>query len=91
MAKELEALRSQRHDDAAHGLTESPEFPESSQDSPDHPSELSGVAILDDTGLDDEPFQLEECIIGKDTVVEIFKLLVMFPSTNLTLQLIRLV
>jgi hypothetical protein len=74
MARELEVLRSQRPDDVAHGKTESPEFPETSQDSPDHPSELSGVAILDDSDLDDEPFQLEECILGKDTVVESFKL-----------------
>jgi hypothetical protein len=74
MARELEALRSQRLDDAAHGQTESPEFPESSQDSPDHPSELSGIALLDSTGLGDDMFELEECILGKDTIVEIFKL-----------------
>jgi hypothetical protein len=74
MAKELEALRSQRYDDGGLGTTESPEFPESSQDSPDHPSELSGTATIDDSGLSDEPFELEECVIGKDTIVEIFKL-----------------
>jgi hypothetical protein len=74
MAKELEALRSQRHDDGAHGATESPEFPDSSQDSPDHPLDLSGIAMIDDSGLGHEPFELEECVIGKDTIVEIFKL-----------------
>jgi hypothetical protein len=74
MARELEVLRSQRQDDVAHGQTESNGFPESSQDSPDHLSELSGVAILDYSGLDDEPFQLDEFIIGKDTVIEVFKL-----------------
>jgi hypothetical protein len=79
MAKELEALRSQRHYDASAAPTESPEFPESSQDSPDHPLELSGTAILDDSELDDEPFELEDVVIDKDTVVEIFTLYA-FPA-----------
>ena len=74
MAKELEVLRSQRQDGGAQGLTESPEVPESSQDSPDHPLHLSGVAMLDESGLEDEDFGLEDCIIKKDTVIEIFKL-----------------
>jgi hypothetical protein len=74
MARELEALRSQRHSDAASGLTESPEFPDSTQDSPDHPSELSGIAVLDETGVEDEYFELENFVIEKGTVVEIFKL-----------------
>jgi hypothetical protein len=80
MAKELETLRSQRHADAAPGDTESPKFPDSTQDSPDHPLDLSGVAMIDDSGLSDEPFELEECIIEKDTVVEIFKLSVTLPE-----------
>ena len=73
MAKELEALRSQRQDASSHGHTESPSVPES-QDSPDHPSELSGTAMLDDTGLGEEHFELEEFVVDKDMVVDIFKL-----------------
>jgi hypothetical protein len=74
MAKELEALRSQRHYDTSAAPAESPEFPESSQDSPDHPLELSGTAVLDDSELEDEPFELEDIVIERDTIVEIFRL-----------------
>lgn len=74
MAKELEILRNKRQDGGAQGLTESPEVPESSQDSPDHPVQLSGTAMIDESGLGDEDFGLENCIIKKDTVIEIFKL-----------------
>jgi|TARA_R110002003_G_scaffold95_9_gene7322 hypothetical protein len=77
MARELEALRSRRHDGSIHGLTESPSGPESAQDSPDHPSDLSGVAWLDESALGDEPFQLEDVTIEKATVVEIFKMRVL--------------
>ena len=77
MAKELEVLRSQRQEDAALGLTESPSLPESMQESPDHPLELSVTATLDESGLDSGYFQLEDVIIEKDTVVEIFKLSVL--------------
>lgn len=72
MAKELEVLRSLRHDGVAHGSTASSSVPET-QDSPDHPSELSGIAVLDESGLDDEGFGLEDFVVDRDTVVDIFK------------------
>jgi hypothetical protein len=80
MAKELEALRSQRHSDASVGHTESPEFPDSRQDSPDYPLELAGTAILDDTGLEDGYFELDDFVIDRDTVIEVFKLYVSFVA-----------
>jgi hypothetical protein len=80
MAKELEALRSQRHYDASVSQTESPELPDSTRDSPDYPSELAGTAVLDDTGLEDEFFELEDFVIERETVVEIFKLYVSFEA-----------
>ena len=81
MAKELEALRNKRQDEFAHGPTESPSVPET-QDSPDHPSELSGLAILDESNLDDEYFELEEFVVDRDTVVDIFKMYVSRESTD---------
>lgn len=73
MAKELEALRSQRQDAAAHSLTESPSVPDT-QDSPDHPSELLGTATLDETDIDVDHFKLEDFVVDKDTVIDVFKL-----------------
>jgi hypothetical protein len=73
MAKELEALRSLRHDDVAHGSTESSSVPDT-QDSPDHPTDLSGTAMLDASDLDDEGFELGDFVVDRDTVVDIFKL-----------------
>jgi hypothetical protein len=73
MARELEALRNQRYDGVTQGTNESPSLPESSHDSPDHPSELFGIAMLDASDLD-EQYELEDCVIARETVVEIFKL-----------------
>jgi hypothetical protein len=81
MAKELEALKSQKHDDAGHGATESPSVPDSSQHSPDYPSEPAGTAVLDHSNLDDQ-FQLEDFIIKKELVVEIFGMLVTCSITD---------
>jgi hypothetical protein len=75
MAKELEVLRSLRQDNATQVSTESSSVPDT-QDSPDHPSELSGTAVLDETDLGDENFELEDFVIDRDTVVDIFKMFV---------------
>ncbi|KAJ4367109.1 hypothetical protein N0V83_007639 [Neocucurbitaria cava] len=75
MAKELEALKNQSKEDVAHRLTESPSMPESAQDSPDHPSEHLGTAVLDVTGITQDHFQLEDFIIDKDLVIDIYKIL----------------
>jgi hypothetical protein len=75
MAKELEALKSRKLDDSTdHGRMASPDLPESIQDSPDHPVNLSGVAVLDVSGLDLQEFVFEECVIGRGTLIEIFQL-----------------
>jgi hypothetical protein len=75
MAKELEALKSRRPDDNAdHGRIGSPDLPDSTQDSPDHPANLSGIAILDLSGLDLQEYVFEECVIGRDILIEIFQL-----------------
>jgi hypothetical protein len=71
MAKELEALRSRRTEDVAQSLTESPSVPGSS---PDSPPEHPGKATIDETGLDQEQFQLEDFVIDKETVVGIFNM-----------------
>lgn len=73
MAKELEALKSQKHDDAGRGTTESPSVPGSSQHSPDHPFEHAGTAIIDESELDDH-YQLENLKLEKNLVVEVFKM-----------------
>lgn len=74
MAKELEALKNQKHEDSGHRLTESPSMPESAQDSPDHPSEHPGTAVLDVTGITQDHFQLEDFIIDKDLVIDVYKM-----------------
>jgi hypothetical protein len=81
MAKELEALRSLRQDNAIQGSTESYSVPDT-QDSPEHPPELSETAVLDETDLGDENFELEDFVIDRDTVVDIFKMYV--QSAGLT-------
>ena len=71
MAKELEALRSRRTEDVAQSLTESPSVLGSS---PDNPQEHPGKATIDETGLDQEQFQLDDFFIDKETVVGIFNM-----------------
>lgn len=73
MAKELEALRNLRHDDVAQGSNEASSVPDT-QDSPDHPTDLSGIAMLDESDLDDEGFELGDFVVDRDTAVDIFKL-----------------
>ncbi|KAF1839013.1 hypothetical protein BDW02DRAFT_564352 [Decorospora gaudefroyi] len=74
MAKELEALRSQKTEDGNKSFTESPSLPESMLDSPDHPAEQPGMATVDETGLDQDYFQLEDFVIDRDTVVGVFSM-----------------
>lgn len=74
MAKELEQLRNQKHEDGTHLLLESPSMPGSSHDSPDNPVEHSFVAVLDSTGLEDAHFYLDEFSIDTSTVLEIFNM-----------------
>ncbi|CAO2649469.1 Nn.00g068540.m01.CDS01 [Neocucurbitaria sp. VM-36] len=78
MAKELEALKNQKQDDFANRLTESPSMPGSAQDSPDHPLEQSGTAVLDETGLTQDYYQLDDFIIDKDLVIDIYKIFCAF-------------
>jgi hypothetical protein len=75
MAKEPGALKSRKHDDDPDqaGMAP-PKLPDSTQDSPDHPLNLSGIAVLDVSGLGLHEFVFEECIIGRDTLIKIFQL-----------------
>ncbi|KAH3953335.1 hypothetical protein HBH53_041310 [Parastagonospora nodorum] len=73
MAKELEALKTSRHD-AVHSHTESPNELDTTQDSPDHPLNLTGTATLDLSGLERNDYELDDCVINSDTVIEIFQL-----------------
>jgi hypothetical protein len=74
MAKEIEALKSRRDDSMATGTTASSEVSDPTQESPEHPAELSGVASLDETGLESEAFELEDFVIEREAVIEIFRL-----------------
>jgi hypothetical protein len=74
MAKELEALKIRRIEDAAKSLTESPSIPGSAQDSPGRPSEHLETATVDETGLTQHSFQLEDFVIDRDTVGGIFSM-----------------
>jgi len=69
MAKELEALRSQRE---ASGQ-KSTMSPDQQFESPEYTLEQAGVALLNNSGLK-EQYQLETFIINRETVVEIFEL-----------------
>lgn len=73
MAKELEALKNQRQNDGGHRLTESPSMPDSAQESPEHPLNHPEIAVLDETEITQDRFQLEDFIIHKDLVIDIFK------------------
>jgi hypothetical protein len=74
MAKEIEALKSKRDESMAPGTAASSEISDPTQESPEHPAELSGIAVLDDTGLESEYFELEDFVIERETVIEIFQL-----------------
>ncbi|KAF1851011.1 uncharacterized protein K460DRAFT_272345 [Cucurbitaria berberidis CBS 394.84] len=78
MAKELEALKNQQQEDTAQRFTESPSIPDSVQDSPDGPIEHPGTAVLDETGITQDHFQLEDFVIDKDLAVEIFRVFCVF-------------
>jgi hypothetical protein len=91
MAKELEALKSQLHDDGNHRMTESPSRTEPSQHSPDRPTEPSGLVVLDESGLDYDQFQLDDFVIAKPTVIEIFKLYVIEVNLKLILTTLTMI
>lgn len=71
MAREIEALKSHRQEDLPR-LTESLYDPESTKDSPEHPGEHPGVATLDASGITLDYFQIDDCQIDRNTVVELF-------------------
>jgi hypothetical protein len=74
MAKELEALKTRKHNDADSRPADSPDMADTTQDSPDHPVNLSGTATLDLSGLDTNGFELDDCVISRGTVIEVFQL-----------------
>ncbi|KAJ4303014.1 hypothetical protein N0V90_001905 [Kalmusia sp. IMI 367209] len=86
MAKELEALRNQREDN---GL-KSTVSPDTQFDSPEYTLEQSGTAVLMEFGLKGQ-YELGACVLDRNTVVEIFKMLGMHvgvsPSINETIEL----
>jgi hypothetical protein len=85
MAKELEALKSQRTEDGSRSFTQtSPSLPESAQESVDQPSSHPSIAKVDETGLMQEYFQLDDFVVDRDTVVGIFSVWVI--DTNIFMR-----
>jgi hypothetical protein len=74
MAKELEALKNRKHDDTGSRPADSPDMAGTTQDSPDHPANLSGTATVDLVRLDTNAFELDNCVISRETVIEVFQL-----------------
>lgn len=72
MARELEALRSQREENGLKS-TVSPSIADTTFDSPEYTLEQSGTAVLSDFGLKDQ-YHLGPFVLDRDTVVEIFKM-----------------
>lgn len=72
MAKELQALRSQRQEDVSNSHDDSP-APESTGQSSDNAAEHPGIATLDFSEVTQDYFQLDEFAIDRDTVIQIFQ------------------
>lgn len=74
MAKELETLRHQREDNGF----KSTMSPETHFESPEYSFEQSGVAVITDFGTK-ERYELENFVIDRNTVAEVFKMYVLDP------------
>jgi hypothetical protein len=85
MAKELEALKSRRTEDGSRHFTQtSPSLPESAKESVDQTSSHARIATVDETGLTQKHFQLDDFVIDRDTVVGIFSVWVV--DTNIFMR-----
>ena len=74
MARELEALKTQKADESGGVSTTSPSMADISLSTPESALNCTGIPVLDESNLVSESFQLGTFIIDKKSVIDLFRM-----------------